>query len=155
MEPADQLDVVLVPVAKELYALPIGWVREVVTAPTLTRLATAPPMVLGLFNLRGEIVPLLDTASLLGVGRAGPVRFAVVLDTHLGIVGLSADGFPTRRLLDTGLGPSQFGGANTYRVDQQLAVLVDVQDLLDSASSPALHPNRVPATPQHALTRQG
>ena len=155
MEPADQLDVLLVPVAEELYALPIGWVREVVTAPTLTRLVTAPPMVLGLFNLRGEIVPLLDTAALLRVGPSGPVAFAVVLDTHLGIVGLSADAFPTRRLLDTDPRPSGFGGGNTYRVGQQLAVLVDVQELLDSVAAPALHPGRDPAPPHHAAARHG
>jgi purine-binding chemotaxis protein CheW len=153
MEPDDHLDAVLVPVADELYALPIGWVREVVTAPSLTRLVTAPPMVLGLFNLRGEIVPLLDTASLLGVGRARPVAFAVVLDTHLGIVGLSADAFPTRRLLDTELDPSQFGGARSFRVGRQVALLVDVQAILDAAASPSLHQNLDPGAPHHALVR--
>lgn len=154
MEPADQLHVVLVPVGEELYAVPIGWVREVVTAPTLTRLVTAPPVVLGLFNLRGEIVPLLDTAALLGVGRIGPVAFAVVLDTHLGAVGLSADAIPTRRLLGTPLGPSQLGGAETYRVGRQLAVLVDVQAMLDSAGTPGLQP-RGPGPSHDALVRHG
>jgi purine-binding chemotaxis protein CheW len=149
MEPADQLDVVLLPVREELYAVPIGWVREVVTAPSLTRLVTAPPMVLGLFNLRGEIVPLLDTASLLGVGRAGPVAFAVVLDTHAGVVGLSTDAFPTRRLLDTELGDSQFGGGRTFRVGQQVVVLVDVQGMLDSTASAAPQPSQGP--PDRAL----
>ena len=45
-------------------------------------------MILGLFNLRGEIVPLLDTAVLLGIGRTESVVFAVVLHTHQGPVGL-------------------------------------------------------------------
>ena len=49
---------------------PMDWVREVVAAPTLTRLVTAPSIVLGLFNLRGEIVALLDTAALLGSARS-------------------------------------------------------------------------------------
>jgi purine-binding chemotaxis protein CheW len=153
MEPAEQLDVVLLPVREELYAVPIGWVREVVTAPSLTRLVTAPPMILGLFNLRGEIVPLLDTAAMLGVGRAGPVAFAVVLDTLAGIVGLSADAFPTRRLLDTELGASQVGGGRTFRVDDRLVVLVDVQGMLASAAAaaPQLHPGS--GTPHHALVR--
>jgi purine-binding chemotaxis protein CheW len=154
MEPADQLHVVLLPVGEELYALPIGWVREVVTAPNLTRLVTAPPVVLGLFNLRGEIVPLLDTATVLGVGRAGPVVFAVVLDTHLGVVGLSADAFPTRRVLGAPLGPSPFGGAWTYRVGQQVAVLVDVQAMLDSAGTTGLQ-SRGPGPPHDALVRHG
>jgi chemotaxis signal transduction protein len=154
MEPADQLDVVLLPVCEELHAVPIGWVREVVTAPSLTRLVTAPPMVLGLFNLRGEIVPLLDTASLLGIGRAGPVAFAVVLDTLAGIVALSADGFPTRRLLDTELGASEVLGGRTFRVDERLVVLVDVPGILASAAAPAPqpHPGSVPS--HHTLAGQ-
>ena len=73
------MDAVLVPVGDDLYAVPIGWVREVVPRPPLTELVTAPPTVLGLFNLRGEIVPLLDTAVMLALGRGGPVSFAVVL----------------------------------------------------------------------------
>jgi purine-binding chemotaxis protein CheW len=154
MEPAEQLHVVLVPVGEELYAVPIGWVREVVTAPHLTRLVTAPPVVLGLFNLRGEIVPLLDTAAMLGLGRTGPGLFAVVLDTHVGVVGLSADAIPTRRVLGAPLGPSQIGGAGTYRVGRQLAVLVDVQAMLDSAGTPAPQ-SRGPGPTHDALVRHG
>jgi len=44
----------LLPVGDDLYALPMAWVREVVAAPQLTRLVTAPSVVLGLFNLRGQ-----------------------------------------------------------------------------------------------------
>jgi len=61
---------VLLPVGADLYAVPMGWVREVVAVPPPTRLVTAPPLVLGLFNLRGQIVPLLDTAALLGLRSA-------------------------------------------------------------------------------------
>jgi purine-binding chemotaxis protein CheW len=127
------VDVVLVPVGHDLYAVPIGWVREVVSPGALTPLATAPPMVLGLFNLRGEIVPLLDSASLLGVGGTGSVVFAVVLQTALGPVGLSAEAFPRRAFLDESIGPSELAGSvGSYRVDGQVAVLLDIQNLLDS-----------------------
>ena len=51
------------------------WVREVVASPEVALLVTAPPFVLGLFNLRGQIVPLFDTAALLGVGVDAAGRF--------------------------------------------------------------------------------
>lgn len=131
------MDTVLVPVGADLYAVPVGWVREVVAAVALTPLVTAPPMVLGLFNLRGEIVPLLDSASLLAVGRPAPVVFAVVLRTHLGPVGLSASAFPKRAILDERIGPSELAcSAGSYRVDREVAVLLDVQQLLDSLTLP-------------------
>jgi purine-binding chemotaxis protein CheW len=132
------MDAVLVPVGDDLYAVPIDWVREVVTAPSLTPLVTAPSTVLGLFNLRGEIVPLLDTASLLGVGRTDDVAFGVVLHTHLGPVGLSATASPDRALLEELLGPSELKvGVDIYRTGDQVAVLLDVQAFLDSVSPPS------------------
>jgi chemotaxis signal transduction protein len=133
------MDVILIPVGADLYAVPIGWVREVVLAPPLTRLVTAPPMVLGLFNLRGEIVPLLDAASLLGVGHIESIAFALVLQTHLGPVALSATASPERALLDEVVGPSELAcGVGSYRVNEDLAVLLDVEALLSSVTLPSL-----------------
>ena len=65
----DRMQAVLLPVGADIYALPVDWVRQVVAAPRVTRLVTASSVALGLFNLRGEIVPLLDVAALLGVGE--------------------------------------------------------------------------------------
>ena len=67
-----------------------------VAGPTVTPLATAPAVVLGLFNLRGEIVPLFDTAALLGVGHRHAGRFAAVVHTAHGPAALAATGFPQR-----------------------------------------------------------
>jgi purine-binding chemotaxis protein CheW len=133
------VDTVLIPVGEDLFAIPIGWVREVVTAPPLTPLVTAPGMVLGLFNLRGEIVPLLDTASLLGLGSANDVFFALVLHTHIGPVGLTASAFPRRTFLDEPLGASELAcTSGSYRVGQDVAVLLDIHALLDSPALSAL-----------------
>lgn len=129
------MDVILVPVGADLYAVPIGWVREVVPAPQVTRLVTAPAVVLGLFNLRGEIVPFLDTASLLGVGSVDVVAYALVLQTHLGPVALSATAIPHRALLDEPVGSSELTGSiGSYRVGSELAVLLDVEGLLSSVT---------------------
>jgi purine-binding chemotaxis protein CheW len=133
------MDVILVPVGADLYAVPIGWVREVVTAPLVTRLVTAPSLVLGLFNLRGEIVPLLDTAALLGVGRGDAVSYALVLQTPLGPVALSATAIPHRALLDEPVGPTELTGClGSYRVGDQLAVLLDVETQLSSVTMSAV-----------------
>ena len=109
----------------------MDWVREVVAAPTVTRLATAPAVVLGLFNLRGQIVPLLDTAALLGIGTMGATAFAVVVSCPQGPVGLAATGFPQRAVLDTSIGPSELPGTTgLYQVDQRVFALLDPAALL-------------------------
>lgn len=127
------LPVVLLPVRRDLYAVPVGWVREVVPAPVLTPLVTAPSLVLGLFNVRGEIVPLLDTAALLGLDAVGTVAFVVVLQSRDGLAGLAATALPRRAELDRQLGPSELpGSAGSYRIDGLVAVLLDPATLLES-----------------------
>jgi purine-binding chemotaxis protein CheW len=125
------MQTILLPVGADLYAVPIEFVREVLGAPTVARLVTAPAYVIGLINLRGEIVPLLDTAALLGVGTVGPVSFAVVLRTAHGPAALAATGFPERAELGVACGPSELPGtAGMYQVDRRVAVLVDLDGLL-------------------------
>src|SRR5437868_6543835 len=116
---------VLMPVGADLYAVPVSWVSEVVAAPRPVWLPTAPPTVLGLFNLRGEIVPLYDTAALLGTGPMSTVAFTVVVRTPLGLAGLAATGLPSRARLDAPLGPSELHGtAGAHRLDERVAVVL-------------------------------
>ncbi len=123
----------LLPVGADLCALPVDWAREVVASPAITPLATAPPVVIGLFNLRGQIVPLLDTAALLGLGRIGTVAFAVVVTGTHGLAALATTGTPERRMLGTPTGPSDLPGATgLYQVGRQAAALLDPAALLSA-----------------------
>lgn len=123
--------VVLIPVGSDVYALPVDWVRQVVPAPPLTALPTAPSVVLGLFNLRGAIVPLFDTAVLLGVGNIEMVAFAVVVGSTTGLAGLATTAVPERVSLDTPATGSELPGtAGTFCVDGRVVVLLDPGSLL-------------------------
>ena len=56
----------LIAVGEERYALGIEQVLEVAAAPDPAPLPGAPRGVIGLQNLRGEVVPVLEVGSLLG-----------------------------------------------------------------------------------------
>ena len=121
----------LVPVGPDTYAIPADKIREIVRGPRLTSLPTAPPLVVGLFNLRGEIVPLFDTAALLGTGTRPAAPFAAVLHTALGPVGLAASASPESVVLGVPIGPSEGPGtAGVFAHGARLVVLIDVDFLL-------------------------
>lgn len=65
--------------ADRTFALDIRWVREVVEVAAVTRLPLAPAEVLGVFAVRGGILPLIHLSALLGLeDRAGSSRAVVV-----------------------------------------------------------------------------
>jgi purine-binding chemotaxis protein CheW len=145
------LRVLLVPVGPDLYAVPMDGVREVVRAPLLTRLPTAPALILGLFNLRGEIVPLLDTPALMGLSRLPGWSFAAVVRSSLGPAGLAATALPESATLGEPVGASEAPAtAGTYavpplirrlegRLGRRLAVLLDIEELLGGVSPGGNH----------------
>jgi purine-binding chemotaxis protein CheW len=57
-------------VAGQDFGVPIAAVKETIPERPLTRLFLVPPFVAGLINLRGEVVAVLDLATLLGLPRA-------------------------------------------------------------------------------------
>ena len=105
----------------------MGRVREVVAGPRITELPTAPGTVIGIFNLRGDIVPLFDVAALLGIGTIASHEFAVVIDTPLGSAGLAASGVPEAVTLSEPIGPAETSGAaGLYAVGTRIVTLLDL-----------------------------
>jgi purine-binding chemotaxis protein CheW len=67
------------------YALPLLQTREILPLPPLTLVPTTPPYVLGVFNLVGRVVPVLDVALKLGLGATAhdDKSYVVVSDVPL------------------------------------------------------------------------
>ena len=121
----------LIPVGRDLHALDMTWVREVVAAPLVTEVPTAPGAVLGVFNLRGDIVPLFDTAALLGLGTAASGTFAAVVESAAGLAGLAATGIPESVELGESIGATETEGTiAAYAIGTRIATLLDIEALL-------------------------
>ena len=129
--------VLLLPVGDGAWCVPLGAVREVLVSPRTTPLPTARPGVVGLFNLRGSVLPLFDTAGLLGLPVV-PAPHTVVLEVAAGLAGLGATGTPRTARLDRLVGaPEHPAALGTYVVQgvdgaasDDVAVLLDVERLL-------------------------
>jgi purine-binding chemotaxis protein CheW len=123
---------VVFPVGNDRYAVVASVVREVVSDPSPTRLPTAPSVLLGVFNLRGEVIPMFDTAALLGIGRvSGDTPGAIVVDTSAGAAALVVGGLPQFAVLESAVRSSELRGAlGVYTLDGEIVVLLDVEVLL-------------------------
>jgi len=82
---------VRVRVAGEHYALPVDGVLEVAELGDVTPVPGAPPAVLGVRNLRGQLVTVVDLATLLGLEADGPPERIVVTEEGDRRAGLAVD----------------------------------------------------------------
>jgi len=72
----------------ERFAVQLSQVRTVVMPRPLSRVPRAPPAMLGIMNLRGRVVSVVDLATLLGQASGRPPGKVVLLDrgrTELGL----------------------------------------------------------------------
>ena len=81
-------------VAGQSYAIDIRHVQEVLASAEIETVPGAPPAVLGVINLRGRIVTVVDLGRCLGFpGKAATAACTVVIaDTVEGLLGLRVDG---------------------------------------------------------------
>jgi len=106
---------------RERFCLPVLDVEEVVEWPLVTKVPLAPGYLLGIFNLRGSIVPLIDIALTEG-------RRAGLLPKHVVVASLRGDGH--RDDLRLGIAADEVVG--TYSVRQ-------AEDLLEEAPENVPH----------------
>jgi len=136
------IDVVLFRSGGEQVAVPVDAVREAAPQCPAVPLPHAPPFVLGVINLHGEILPLLDLANLLEAKGSTQPKEIIVLRLGAGIdCAVPADSSgqcfmvrkdsvePVERLGKGELPPWIRG---LLRVDGRTATLIDPERLLDT-----------------------
>jgi len=78
-------------VADEAYAVPVAHVLEVAGLGQVTPVPGSRAEILGVRNLRGKILPVIDLAALLGTRRAGPPGRLLVTESGGRQAGLAID----------------------------------------------------------------
>jgi purine-binding chemotaxis protein CheW len=91
----EETPVLVVRVGEESYGLPLVFLREIQKITFITRVPGVPPFILGVINLRGEVVSVIDPAVLLevtgGSGAAGKESRIVVAEVGGIVVGLRVE----------------------------------------------------------------
>ena len=134
-------EVLMFTLGGEEYALEIGTVREILKAPPIIDVPRAPPHILGVTMVRGQVIAVYDPRRRLGLppAKAGPGARVVVCDAGSGPVGLLVDGVSqVLRLEPSALEPRPQGIAGVDsefiagvgRGEKRLFALLDAAALL-------------------------
>jgi purine-binding chemotaxis protein CheW len=115
------------------FAVPMATVHQVLRHPMVTRVPLSPPGLLGVVNVRGEIVPFLDTGVLTGTGSLVEPPFAVLVSGEKDMVALAAEELPIAADFEEPVGPGKHPGElGVYSSGGRLIVLVDIEELVTS-----------------------
>lgn len=129
-------------VGNNLYGTPLLSVREVLEEQTTKPVPYAPPYFLGIMNLRGRVVSVIDLRKKFNVVSEHEDENAFVMildleDTSIGVVidrvvsvqNLSIDDVSFLPTIDTHIDPEYLIGA--ARFDDKLITLVELSRLID------------------------
>lgn len=86
-EQADMGQVVTLGIGKEVFAVPVETVREILDVGNITHLPYAPPYLLGLIDVRGQGVPVIDLRMKLGVPATEQTSHTRILVLECAIAG--------------------------------------------------------------------
>jgi purine-binding chemotaxis protein CheW len=134
---------------RERFCLPVLEVEEVVEWPLTTRVPLGPPFLMGVFNLRGTIIPVVDIAVTEGRRPGLSPRNVIVAvlagnengeNTHIGIAADEVIGTyaaTSQTLLDHSP-PDMPHCRGMLRHDERLALVVDLRQLIQLFSVPMI-----------------
>jgi purine-binding chemotaxis protein CheW len=146
-------------IAGRAYALPAEDVAEVILVPRVARLPHSSKSLMGLANLRGTVIPLVDSHAMLGqaaftpgdtaraIVLAGPARIALAVDAVERLVLLDAGQVEAARPdLAAEAGEILLGAFQTA-ADQPVTKILDLPAILGAAFSEHRAPQRQPRAP--------
>lgn len=126
-------------VGKERFAIPLLKVREVIGMPQITPFPQSPTHVVGIFNLRGQIITIFDLRSRLNSKAKGDQPTVIICDIENGQIGLIVDfianvlSVETDQLSNVPEGTTTQGRefvTNIYSAQDELTLMLDVDQIL-------------------------
>lgn len=129
-------------IENQTYAFRIEQIQEIVILTQVTRTPQVPDYVEGVANLRGSIIPIVNLRKLFGIEpkaidadtrtivvNVGKRTIGCTVDTVTQVVRIGQDAIHAAPDTVTGHGASYISGF--ARVQEQLIVLLEVEELLD------------------------
>jgi purine-binding chemotaxis protein CheW len=131
------------------YAIPLLMVREVISVPETTPIPKAPPHFVGIMNLRGQVISVVDMRKKLKiVAKAekeeaviivdiGGLNIGVVVDSINKVLAFSQDEVCEMPEVDQQINTQYIIGV--FKKESSLTVLLDIAKVLDLHDMSAVH----------------
>jgi purine-binding chemotaxis protein CheW len=126
---------------REKYAIPLLMVKEVIAPPEITPIPHAPPYFLGIMNLRGQVISVVDLRSKLEVKAAAssetaivicdlkPASVGVMVDSIDSVVNVGANDVAERPEIKASKASEFITGV--FRREQSLVLMLDIAKTLN------------------------
>ncbi|MEK6626681.1 MAG: chemotaxis protein CheW [Bdellovibrionota bacterium] len=139
----------------EEYAIPLLSVREVIAVPEITPMPFTPTYFLGLMNLRGQVISVIDLRQKLGVKAQTSSENAVIICElnagHLGILIDSVNAVITPSSESISAPPEIQGSLNLEcvagvfrnqeKLQEKLILIIDIEKTLSGDDRKAMNKN--------------
>lgn len=124
----------------EEFAIPLSVVREVIGVPETTPIPQSPPFFVGIMNLRGQVVSIMDLRTKIGIkpheyGESAVIildlngaSLGIVVDRVNSVLALGQDQIQDRPTADGQKWANWITGV--YRNDKKLTLLMDLTQIL-------------------------
>jgi chemotaxis signal transduction protein len=140
--PEEEIRLCLFSMGEDLFAVPVEMLTEIIISQKIFPVPTTPPHVLGVINLRGNIVPIVDIRSALSLPRQstpgqiaiirhGAVTLGIVVDAVHEVVAVSKS--DVLALPGDATGPAGRSGRFLKSIVQRsggVAALLDVEKII-------------------------
>lgn len=92
---AEQLKIIIFSLAGEHFGIALDCVREIALLPEITAVPSMPAWLLGVVNLRGEVIPVVSLALAMGMGQtAASGTKMIVAEIGGRPIGIVVEGVP-------------------------------------------------------------
>lgn len=126
--------------ANEEYAIPLLSVKEVIGVPEVTPVPQTPAHFLGIMNLRGNVISIMDLRQKLGIKSTpsqettvmildlGDYNLGVIVDQVNSVVSLSKEDISPKPVIESSKSTDYVTGV--FRRKEQLILLLDIAKAL-------------------------
>ena len=136
----------------EEYGVPISQIQEIDRLSKITKVPKAAPFVEGVTNLRGEVIPVLDTRkrfdleaklsddrTRIMIMELGGVKTGLIVDSVREVLSLSKkDIAPPPEAIHSGIDQQFISGIGKVDSGKRMVVLLDVEKILSRAEQKEL-----------------